>query len=147
MNEGSKEKIEEEGPDTMELDQEIDSLEKEEQGEFVPESGGGEFVEMPGASEQLAGVFSMVISAGSEILGGRLGEQYKLFDQEIAQLSNAYAQAVDYYFPDAEVGPGVTALLVTGMVVGPRYAMYQSEKAAKQKQSQQQEGEKDASES
>lgn len=104
-------------------------LKKGAQEAGIDEKSGGEYLPGPSgndaamSNEQLAGAIALVIQMGTTFAAVRLGDHWKATEDEARMMASAYADAIDEYFPDVEVGAGVTAVMVTAMYAAPRMAM------------------------
>ena len=75
-------------------------------------------------NEQLAGAVAMMVQMGTTFIAARMGEHWAATPEESQMMGSAYAEAIEYYYPDAEVGAGVAAIMVTGMYALPRMAIH-----------------------
>ena len=90
-------------------------------GEYLPGPPGNDAAAM--SNEQLAGALALVIQVGTAFMAGRMGEHWKASEDEARMMAGAYAAAIEEYFPEVEMGAGVTAVMVTAMYAAPRMAM------------------------
>lgn len=85
----------------------------------------GEFIlKTEAPAEEPAGPHAV---SNAEALAALLGVTFKFFtpawnvsDDECAMLGQAYADVIEKYFPEFNIGPIGTALVVSGIVFGPR---------------------------
>lgn len=106
-------------------------------GEYIPNPD-EPLENKPSSDEQLAGAMAMFVQIGTAFLASRMGAHWAASEDEALMMGKAYAEAMEYYYPDAEVGPGVAAVMVTGMYALPRMAMQKA--AAKEAQKKREEG-------
>jgi len=74
------------------------------------------------AAENRAFLSGMLGLTFNEALAPRLGDHWKLADQERSDLADAYATLLEKYFPNFRSGPELAAIVVTFVVFGPRIA-------------------------
>lgn len=91
------------GPDPATVEQQAQAVAEQQQ--------------QQGAADQWAGIVGMILKPAADILA----PNWRLQDEEIKELSEAYGACAAELWPDvAEAGPWVSAVAVTGMVVVPR---------------------------
>lgn len=131
--------------DIAKIREELDASAKVEEGvgaksgEYIPNPEQPEQPE-PMINEQLAGAVAMMVQMGTTFIAARMGEHWASTPEESQMMGAAYAEAIEYYYPDAEVGPGVAAVMVTGMYALPRMAIHKQKAAKEKKQGGDQDG-------
>lgn len=77
----------------------------------------------PPSAETAAMCTTLLGVTFNHALAPRLGDHWKLADDECSALGAAYGAVLDKYFPNLRAGPEVAAIVVTLAVLGPRVMM------------------------
>lgn len=86
------------------------------EGEYIPGEGEGQ----GGPEMSTAEVCAFAARATFAVIASRRGDHWEISQGEADQLGEAYGALMDKYFPEAQAGPELTAVVVTAMVVMPR---------------------------
>lgn len=118
----------------IELDKLAAEAEAEEVqgGEYIP--GQGEQAEPEPAGPATGEIIAPILQITFGLIASRRGAHWALTDQEAIEAGNAYGAVMDKYFPDAPMGPEVTAVIVTLAIVGPRVGEDKRKAAAAEKE-------------
>lgn len=92
------------------------------QGEYIPgnEKPGQAGGDYPYDGE-VKGLIEIILGLGGDMVAARAGDHWRFQPEETDQLSTVYAQLAHKYFPDLSLGLESTAVIVTAMVVGPKF--------------------------
>ena len=76
--------------------------------------------EAPAPALPTADAMTMLVATVTNLVAVRRGEFWRLQREEAEAVGQAYGALIDAWLPPEKVGPGVMAIMVTGMVFGPR---------------------------
>ncbi len=104
-------------PELAALEAEAESIE----GDYI---GGdsGQDQEPEGPAFTTADILEPLLRISFGLVATRKGKHWELSGPESKEAAQAYGAVIDHYFPDVTGGPVVSALLVTGAILGPRVA-------------------------
>lgn len=109
------------------------------EGEYIPGADDAASGPMPNGNEEMAIAVGMMVQIGTTFLAARLGPHWEATEEEAGAMGKAYADAIDHYFPDTEMGPGTAAVLVTGMYALPRLAIQKAKAKEAEEKAEQEE--------
>lgn len=118
MSEEIKSEVEEKPAIEPETEKALD----EQLAEFEPEAEGGTS-EAPKVDAQGVAMVAMFYSGAFSILSSRLGEHWKLSDDEAQALAAPTLAVINKYAPGIKTGPEAVLLGVAAMIVLPRVQM------------------------
>lgn len=118
MSEENKPEVEEKPA----IEPETEAALNEKLSEFEPEAegGAGKSEEAPKVDAQGVAMVAMFYSGAFSVLSSRLGEHWKLSDDEAQALAAPTLAVINKYAPGIKTGPEAVLLGVAAMIVLPR---------------------------